>query len=129
MDLILNYIEAAQEMERVDSVRFTNKTTKLEVALNVRKHNRLADKLRSIAIKINKNTPELKEDFFQLIYHENQNVRGWAMFHVLEPMDYDFEHRKKAMKAILERREYDWELSDTWFKIWIREHPEFQELL
>ncbi len=64
MDLISKYIETALELERVDKIKCTSKTTKPEMYQMVRKHNKLADKLRGIAIRINTRYPELKEDFF-----------------------------------------------------------------
>ncbi len=128
MDLISKYIKAALEMEQVDKVKCTGKMTKLELNSIVRKHNRLADKLRNIAIKINTDFPELKEDFFRLLYHENDNVRGWVMFQILDAMDYDYEHRKKAMEAIVFRKEYDREINRI-FEMWLNTHPEYRELL
>lgn len=128
MDLISKYIKAALEMEQVDKVKCTGKMTKLELNSIVRKHNRLADKLRNIAIKINTDFPELKKDFFQLLYHENDNVRGWVMFQILDAMDYDYEHRKKAMEAIVLRKEHDREINNI-FEMWLNTHPEYRELL
>lgn len=125
MDMIAQYVETALELERVKN---TKTVAKAETNALIRKHNKLADKLRNTAIKINNEYPELKEDFFRLLYHENTTVRNWVMFQILDAMDYDFDHRKKAMEAILKRRETDWEI-DMVFDALLDERPEYRELL
>lgn len=132
MDMISEYIETALEIERLATQKCTNKTTKLESYIRVRKHNKLAHKLLNIATIINTEHPELKEDFFQLLYHENREVRNWVMFQILDAMDYDFEHRKKAMEAIQNRVENPNQFDNFWhttFEIWLGNHPEYRELL
>lgn len=125
MDIIAQYIETALELERMKN---TKTVTKAETNAWVRKYNKLAAKLRNTAIEINNKYPKLKEDFFRLLYHENTTVRNWVMFQILDAMDYDFDHRKKAMEAILKRKETDWEV-DMVFDALLDERPEYRELL
>ena len=125
MDMIAQYVETALELERMKGIKTTEKA---ETNAWIRKYNKLADKLRNTAIDINNKYPELKEDFFQLLYHENTTVRNWVMFQILDAMDYDFDHRKKAMEAILKRKETDWQV-DMVFDALLDEHPEYRELL
>lgn len=128
MDMISEYIKTALELERLDS---TDTKTKLGGEIQIYKNNKLADKLRDTAIKINADYPELKEDFFQLIYHQNKTVRNWVVFQILDAMDYDFEHRKKAMSAIKNRveRAEESDLFPSMFELWLGHHPEYKELL
>lgn len=128
--MISQYIETALELERLDAQKCTDQTTKSEMNIRVRKHNKLAAKLLDTAKKINTEHPELKEDFFQLLYHQNKTVRNWVMFQILDAMDYDYEHRKKAMNAILNRLENnDDGFGAGTFEIWLGDHPEYRELL
>lgn len=62
--MISQYIETALELERLDAQKCTDQTTKSEMNIRVRKHNKLAAKLLDTAKKINTEHPELKEDFF-----------------------------------------------------------------
>lgn len=125
MDIIAQYVETAMELERIDEIKTADGA---KANALVKKHNKLADKLRNTAIDVNNKFPELKEDFFRLLYHENVTVRNWVMFQILDAMDYDFAHRKSAMEAILKRRETDWEV-DMVFDALLDEHPEWRELL
>lgn len=125
MNIIAQYVETAMELERIDEIKTADGA---KANALVKKHNKLADKLRNTAIDVNNKFPELKEDFFRLLYHENVTVRNWVMFQILDAMDYDFAHRKSAMEAILKRRETDWEV-DMVFDALLDEHPEWRELL
>lgn len=125
MNIIAQYVETAMELERIDEIKTADGA---KANALVKKHNKLAGKLRNTAIDVNNKFPELKEDFFRLLYHENVTVRNWVMFQILDAMDYDFAHRKSAMEAILKRRETDWEV-DMVFDALLDEHPEWRELL
>lgn len=52
------------------------------------------------------------------------------MLQILDAMDYDFEHRKKAMKAIQKRvDDTDEDFSALTYEIRLGKHPEYGELL
>lgn len=122
-DIISLYIETALELERLDNIKTATRAASNAI---VRKHNKLADKLIKIAIEVNTDYPHKKEDFFRLLYHENKTVRDWVRFQIIDNVDYDYAHRKEAMKSILE---YKKEMGELWFKMWLDYHPECRELL
>ena len=125
MDLLKEYIEAIYEIERINSEPLKWNT--------VRRNNRFADKVHKIALKIDTKYPELKEDYFQLLYHENAEVRGWTAYRVAETMHYDNEHRKCALDHIISVAVSDDRKRSTnakfWLRYWLQKHPEDMELI
>jgi len=95
----------------------------------VRKNNKLAKRLREIPQIIEREQPELKADFKQLLLHENQRVRGWIAHHILEVMEYEEKTRKLALKEIHDIAEHDEDRierlgNSMWLKDWYKKHPE-----
>ncbi len=95
----------------------------------VRKNNKLADRLRKIPQIIEQKQPELKEDFYQLLFHEKQSVRGWVAHHILEVMNYETEARKLALREIHDIVEHHEDRikrlgNSMWLKDWYKKHPE-----
>ena len=125
MELIKEYIELIYEIERINAEPLKWNS--------VRRNNRLADKVHKIALKIDTKYTELKEDFFQLIYHENAEVRGWTAYRVAEVMHYDTEHRRCALKYIAavaasDDRKHSMN-AEFWLRYWLEKHPEDKALI
>lgn len=120
MDLISEYIEAILEIDDINKHHYTN--------ASVKRNNKLADKIRNIAFAIEKNHPELKEDFYRLLFCENDSVRIWTAHHILEVMNYEDECRKNALKEIHYAAE-KCSGNKLWLKNWYSDHPEDKKLL
>lgn len=101
--------------------------------IRVTKHNRRADRLRKIAVLIEQKHPESKNDFYQLLFHENETVKQWSAHHLLEVMNYDKEYRATALKIIAHVARTDNGPegfgNQIWLKDWLSTHPEDKCLL
>ena len=126
MDLILEYIATVQA---IDDINDTGLVTKKKVKEN----NKLADRLRAIASEIDKRHPDMKPDFYQLLFHEKATVRGWVAHHILEVMNYDDGCRADALKEIAYISAHDKSIhgfgNEIWLKQWFEEHPTDKNLL
>ncbi len=121
MDLVQEYLILVNEMLEVSY------DDKSEVA----KYNKKAAKIREIASLIEKEHPELKSSFSQLLDNENPTVRLWAAHHMLEVMEYKDENRKKALKEIkksAKEKTADGYGNKLWLKEWYKEHPRDKRL-
>lgn len=120
MELITEYIEAVNEIERIHNLELADKKS-------VRKSNKLANRIRTIATEINRYYPELKEEFYQLLFHENDTIRIWAAHHILEVMEYENIYRKNALKEIRSVAKNDKSVEGLGNKMWLQEwyssHP------
>ncbi len=126
MNLILEYISSIQQIDKINK-------NGLRTGKQVRRNNKLADKIRAIASNIDCKYPEMKPDFYDLLFHENSSIRCWTAHHILEVMNYDNSCRKDALKEILYVATHD-ESSHSfgnklWLKYWLKEHPSDKDLI
>ena len=120
MDMIEEYIAAAIEHESLNKAGLTPKTVRL--------NNKLADKMRHIAMTIESDKPEIKPEFAKLIFHKNANVRGWCAHHMLEVMTFQDEHRINALKEIAARTEDDYG-EKLWLEQWSKKFPADRKII
>ena len=126
MNLITEYTEAIHEMDEVQ-------TSGLDKRNKVKKNNRLANRMRKIASEIETKYPDMKNDFYQLLFHEEAIVRNWVAHHILEVMNYDEACRKNALKEItdiaMNDKGFNGFGNKMWLAQWYEEHPTDRELL
>lgn len=126
MDLVVKYVEAIQKIEEIEESGLNSNS-------KVKKNNKLADKIRKIAIEIEQEHPDTKYAFYQLIFHENPSVRIWVAHHVLEVMNYDNECKSGALKEIAYVAAHGSGVNSLgnkmWLTNWFQEHPEDKHLL
>lgn len=126
MDLVLEYIAAVQEIDDIQEAGLDSKK-------KVKRNNKLAARLRAIASEINSRHPEMKSNFYQLLFHERATVRRWAAHHILEVMNYDDACRAKALKEIAYISTHDKSINGLgnkmWLKQWFEKHPTDKNLL
>ncbi len=116
MDLVEYYAEIAVEIEKV------NKPT-----INVKRNNKLADKLRKIAKTIETENPELKKEFYELLDYPNSSVRGWCAHHIIELITTEDNIKKRALSVIIQLSTEDTSIGmgeRWWLDDWYKEHPE-----
>lgn len=126
MDLIMEYIATAQRINDINERDFDKKKI-------VKRNNKLASRLRAIASEIDSKHPEMKSNFYQLLFYEKECVREWVAHHILEVMNYDNECRTMALKQIGYTATHDEGISGfgnrLWLKEWFNEHPVDKDLL
>lgn len=126
MNLISEYVAAVQAIDNIKETGLDNKK-------KVKENNKLADRLRAIASEIDRRYPEMKPDFYQLLFHEKETVRRWAAHHILEVMNYDDRCRAKALKEIAYISTHDKSINGLgnkmWLKQWFEKHPTDRKLL
>ena len=90
-------------------------------------HNRKVKRMSAIATEIDQKFPELKNDFYELLKNENEEIRLWVAHHILEHMNYDLSFRKNALKEIRHRARTDKTAygfgEKVWLKAWYKAHP------
>ena len=122
--LIVEYLDAIHEMNELEGY--------FEKKENVRKYNSLCKRNRKIVGDIEENHPELKQEFYQLLFSEEQRVRAWVAHHILEVMSYDDECRKSALKEIERISTYGKDAealgNRMWLQQWLDKHPEDRSL-
>ena len=119
MDLIQEYLSLANEV-------VSYKETVYDGA-SAEKHNRKVKRMDTIATEIEKSFPERKNDFQQLLFHENKEIRLWVAHHILERMNYERRYRKNALKEIrciarTDKTVYGFG-EKIWLKDWYKKHP------
>ena len=126
MDLILEYIEAVQKINDIQETGLDNKK-------KVKRNNKFADRLRAIAFEIDSEHPEMKPNFYQLLFHEKATVRCWVAHHILEVMNYDNVCRANALKEIVYVCKHDKSINGLgnkmWLQQWFEKYPTDKELL
>ena len=90
-------------------------------------HNRKVKRMSAIATEIDQKFPELKNDFYELLKNQNEEIRLWVAHHILEHMNYDQSFRKNALKEIRHRARTDKTAygfgEKVWLKAWYKAHP------
>ena len=90
-------------------------------------HNRKVKRMSAIATEIDQKFPELKNDFYELLKNENEEICLWVAHHILEHMNYDQSFRKNALKEIRRRARTDKTAygfgEKVWLKAWYKAHP------
>lgn len=83
---------------------------------------------RQIATEIESTYPEYKENFSNLLLHDNWKIRCQVAHHMLEVMNYSEEYRKMALEEIKDviNRNIPVESlgNKMWLKQWYEQHPE-----
>lgn len=72
MDMISEYVATISEIDNIQENGLGNKK-------KVKQNNKLVDRLREIASEIDSGYPEMKPRFYQLLFHEKETVRIWAI--------------------------------------------------
>ena len=95
---------------------------------SVNDYNLKATRMRKIATEIETNHSDLKQEFCQLLSHENDGIRLWVAHHVLEVMNCDKSYRKAALREIRYKASADKTANgfgeNVWLKDWYKTHPE-----
>ena len=90
-------------------------------------HNRKVKRMGTIAVEIDRDFPNLKIAFFDLLSEENIEIRLWVAHHMLECMNYEPVFKKCALKVIRRRAHTDKTVSGygekLWLKEWYKTHP------
>ena len=119
MGLVEEYLKLANDVVSFRELIYDSATAN--------KHNGKVKRMAAIAAEIEQNGPGLKNDFFQLLSHENNEVRLWVAHHMLECMHYDLPYRRKALKEIRRKARQDKTAQGlgekVWLKNWYRQHP------
>lgn len=93
----------------------------------IKEYNRKVTRMRKIATEIEANHPTLKNDFCELLFHENSGVRLWVAHHVLEVMNCDKFYRKAALQEIRYKARMDKTANGfgekIWLQNWYKAHP------
>ncbi|MBE7059000.1 MAG: hypothetical protein E7387_07910 [Ruminococcaceae bacterium] len=117
MNLVQEYLELAN-----DVVLFNEYDKKA-----VKEYNRKVTRMRKIAIAIETDHPILKNDFCELLSHENSGIRLWVAHHVLEVMNCDKSYRKAALREIRYKAKMDKTANGfgekIWLQDWYKAHP------
>ena len=120
--LIKEYLENIEIMDAMTSDDFGNKK-------KVKETNKVADRNVDIARSIEEKYPELKEQFYMLLFSEKANVRRRVAHHMLERMSYDKKYRLKALREIEYVARHDIDSierlgNSMWLEKWYEKHPE-----
>lgn len=90
-------------------------------------HNKKVNRMGTIAVEIDRDFPNLKTEFFDLLSDENEEIRLWVAHHMLECMNYESVFKKRALKVIRRRVRTNKTVSGygeiLWLKEWYKTHP------
>ena len=122
MSLVQEYLSLV-----IDIVSPKELSEKVYYADFSKEYNRKVTKMRKIATVIEQNYPELKNEFYKMLSHENAGVRLWVAHHVLEVMNCDKSSRKAALREIRYAAKTDKTANGfgekMWLKDWYKTHP------
>lgn len=114
MELIEEYINTAIELEKLNTPHLKKEDVKL--------NNKLAERLRTIAQKLAKESSQ-QSKFAQLLDHDNANVMIWAAHHMLEVFECNEEYTKKALSVI--RKSAETSMGEKmWLNKWMSTHSD-----
>ena len=95
--------------------------------ITAEKHNDKVKRMSTIAGEIERDFPDLKMDFLDLLSEDNEQIRMWVAHHMLECMNYEPVFKKCALKVIRRRAHTDKTVSGygekLWLKEWYKTHP------
>ena len=94
LNLLTEYVKTIREMDKIQAAGLAH-------GKEIKQNNRLADGVKKIASEIEGKYPELKPEFYQLLFNETASVRLWAAHHILEVMNYDDKYRRAARNEIV----------------------------
>lgn len=122
MNLVQEYLELVTDI--ISTKEFDKKVYYVDFS---KEHNLKVTRMRKIAIEIEQDYPELKNEFCKLLSHENSGIRIWVAHHVLEVMNCDKSYRKAALQEI----RYKARMGKTangfgekvWLQDWYKAHP------
>ena len=118
MNLVQKYITLAIEVVSFDE--YENKKA-------VTEYNRKTKQMRKIAIEIDQNFPNLKNEFYELLCHDNRYIRLWVAHHILEVMNYDNVTKTMALQEIHYHAMTDKTANGLgnklWLDNWYKNHP------
>ena len=118
MNLVQVYLSLATEVVSFEA--YENKKA-------VNAYNRQVTRMRKIAIEIEQSFPDLKDDFYKLLCHENRKISLWVAHHILEVMNYDQISRKTALQEIRYHAMTDKSANglgnEMWLEDWFKKHP------
>ncbi len=90
-------------------------------------HNQKVKRMREIATEIEESCPELKNEFCEILTHDNREIRLWVSHHILEVMNCDKAYRKSALREIRHKARTDKTANGfgerVWLKDWYKTHP------
>lgn len=112
MSNISEYISKAVELGKINGFGLNNDT--------VKRNNSLAKELRALAQVIEEDGEE-KQEFFDLLDHENDSVRIWCAHHILELMTYDPMTESRALNEITLRSKTNIG-EKIWLDNWKKKH-------
>lgn len=119
MNLVQEYLVLVNEVVSYRETVYDGATAEV--------HNRKVKRMDAIATEIEQNSPELKNDFYELLSNDNKEIRLWVAHHILEHMNYARSFRKTALKEIRRRARTDkteYGLGEKmWLKDWYQSHP------
>ena len=119
MNLVQEYLVLVNEVVSYRETVYDGATAEV--------HNRKVKRMDAIATEIEQNSPELKNDFYELLSNDNKEIRLWVAHHILEHMNYARSFRKTALKEIRRRARTDkteYGLGEKmWLKDWYKAHP------
>lgn len=122
MELIQEYLTLV-----IDVVSHKEFSEKVYIVDFSKEHNCKVTRMREIAAVIERNYPELKNEFCKLLSHENDGVRLWVAHHILEVMKCDKSRRKVALREIRYNARTDKTANGfgekIWLKEWYKTHP------
>ena len=111
-------------LDNIESLKSVNYGTTDEL----QKHNSAVDRCREIAKTIERDHPELKMDFCNLLTSDDIQIRKWVAHHMLEVMNYPQEQKKLALdeiRNIIQQNIHVESLGNNiLLKTWYAEHPE-----
>ena len=121
MNLVQEYLKLANDVVSFNEYANVNKKA-------IKEYNHKATRMRKIATEIEADLPTLKNDFCELLSHENSGIRLWVAHHVLEVMYCDKSYRKAALQEIRYKARMDKTANSfgekVWLQNWYKSHPE-----
>lgn len=95
--------------------------------ITAEKHNNKVKRMSTIAREIERDFPNLKMDFFDLLSEDNEEIRMWVAHHMLECMNYEPVFKKQALRVIRHRARTEKMApgygEKVWLKEWYKTHP------
>lgn len=111
--MILKYTECAIEWGVINSKGLNSQSVKI--------NNKNAQNLRLLAIEISKSDSNVQTEFFNLLNHNDSNVRIWCAHHILEMFSSNRAACSESLKIIEDKSVVDVG-ERMWLKKWKKEN-------